>query len=317
MNTREFDAAQAAELHYIDGLSQKEVAEKLHVSTATVSRLIREAREAGLVEISIKRPANTMVGAERKLEQTLGLKSARVVAGDAASDSSTRRELGAAGAELVRQHLADGGIFGVCWGQATRLVIEQLRPITTAPVDVVQMIGSAGTHSRNIDGSELTRLAAHALGGTYDILNAPLVVDDSSSATLLLNQSAIKEVLQKAKRANVSLLGLGSAAIGFSALQRAGYLSASQVKKARDAGAVGDVSGILINQAGKPVFQEFSSRVIGLNLEQIRRLRNTIAVAFGQEKTAIISAAARSGLIRELVTDLPTAQALLSIDSKE
>ncbi len=46
----------AARLHYLDGHSQIEVAKRMEVSTATVSRLLGLAREEGIVHIHVTDP---------------------------------------------------------------------------------------------------------------------------------------------------------------------------------------------------------------------------------------------------------------------
>ena len=47
-----------AELYYRDQLSQQEVAERLGVSRSTVSRMLQQARDEGIVQIEIRRPSS-------------------------------------------------------------------------------------------------------------------------------------------------------------------------------------------------------------------------------------------------------------------
>lgn len=55
----------------------------------------------------------------------------------------------------------------------------------------------------------------------------------------------------------------------------------------------------------------WSERRIGVGLDELRGMSNVVGVAGGVEKVAAIRGAIRGGLIDALVTDEPTAQALL------
>lgn len=68
---------EAAWLHYECGLSQKEVAGRLGVDKATVSRWIRDARKRNIVSVSVTPPG--LSGLEMRLRQTFGLTRVRVI----------------------------------------------------------------------------------------------------------------------------------------------------------------------------------------------------------------------------------------------
>ena len=311
MSSRLDTVAEVATLHFIDRMDQKEIAERLHMSRSTVSRLVHEALDSGVVEITIKHPLPRESALEDRLLRTLGISHAWVMSGHADIQPSGSDRLGSLGASALSQRLVHDGSLAVCWGRSTRRVIEQLTPAGDKNLRVIQMIGSSGSKNQLTDGVELTRMAAHALQARYELLNAPLVADDVASAASLKNQSAIRHVLDDAQRADVALLGLGSIDRETSALHSSGYLSTEELSLAQSLGAAGDVSGILIDSSGQPISSEFSSRVIGLDVEHIRALPYTLAVAHGAHKVGIIRAAAAGGLISGLVTDEPTAHMLL------
>lgn len=54
-----------------------------------------------------------------------------------------------------------------------------------------------------------------------------------------------------------------------------------------------------------------NERVIGLDLEQLRRIKRCVGVAGGKRKIAAIRGAMRGGYINVVITDIHTARALL------
>jgi deoxyribonucleoside regulator len=306
------DLAQVAEMHFIQRMDQKVIATKIHASRSTVSRMLKEAVDAGIVNFKINHPLARNTELETELLRKFGLREAWVSEVDSAITKEELKIIGQLGAKCIDQQIPETGSLAICWGRATKLVVENLRSDPNKKVHAIQMIGSLGTSDSTNDGVELTKLAARRMGGTYELLNAPLVVDDEASALSLLRQSAISRVLDAAEAADCALVGLGAINLDTSALVAAGYLSSEEVSDALELGAVGDVSGILIDADGQEVTSEFSSRVIGLKLPRIKNIKITVAVAFGTDKLKIIRAAAMGKHIDILITDSSTAQNLIS-----
>ena len=68
-----------AQLYHLQGLNQDLIGRQLGVSRSKVSRMLKEARERGLVDITIRYPARFSLDLERQLESELGLREAVVV----------------------------------------------------------------------------------------------------------------------------------------------------------------------------------------------------------------------------------------------
>ncbi|MFD0865644.1 sugar-binding domain-containing protein, partial [Tessaracoccus lubricantis] len=92
----------------------------------------------------------------------------------------------------------------------------------------------------------------------------------------------------------------------------AGVTTDAEVAEFAARGAVGDMLGEWYDADGRVVETSWSERRIGLGLDELRGMGNVVGVAGGVEKVAAIRGAIRGGLIKALVTDEPTAHALLS-----
>ena len=75
----------ALTLHYVDGLTQAQVAERMGQSHSTVNRMIKAGHEMGMVEISIRSPFQDHLALERELAEISGLRE--VVIEPTASDN--------------------------------------------------------------------------------------------------------------------------------------------------------------------------------------------------------------------------------------
>ena len=81
------------------------------------------------------------------------------------------------------------------------------------------------------------------------------------------------------------------------------------------ASLVGDIGLRYLCGNGKLVDTALDARVIGIELEQLKRVPRAIAVAGGPGKAEAIHAALVGGWINCLITDIYTAERLFATDS--
>lgn len=72
---------EAAKLYYLLDYNQNDIAKKLGVSRPTVSRLLQQAKEEGIVEIKINDPAEDIQQLAKQLEQKFNLKKSNCCVG--------------------------------------------------------------------------------------------------------------------------------------------------------------------------------------------------------------------------------------------
>lgn len=75
--------------------------------------------------------------------------------------------------------------------------------------------------------------------------------------------------------------------------------------------AAGDVCTRFYDDDGEPIDYPGLDRQLSIPLEVLRKVPVSVAVAVGHEKVRGIIAGARAGYVNELVTDIPTASALV------
>lgn len=309
--------AQVASFYYCDELTQDAIAAQLGLSRIKVYRLLKEARQEQVIQFTIDWPLQRETVLERALCAAFGSQEALVLRSSPQDAQHTLQRLGGLAARYLEQTLQDGMTLTVCLGRSTYEVINAIRPGFQAKVHVVQALGSMALDAQALDSATLARMLAHKLGGEVTYLAAPSVVDSAEAAAVLRRQRDIQRALHLAQAAQVALLGIGNLDPATSSFVKAGFVSAEELAAMQRQGAVGDMGGQLFTSAGQLFDHPFTQRVIGLQLDEIKRIPVTLAVAAGLPKAEAILGALRTGAINILVTDSETAREILQKKTSE
>ncbi len=71
--------ATVANLYYNSELTQNEIAARMFTSRSKISRMLKEARELGIVEINIREPWERSLDLEQEIKSIYNVKNIRVV----------------------------------------------------------------------------------------------------------------------------------------------------------------------------------------------------------------------------------------------
>jgi DNA-binding transcriptional regulator LsrR (DeoR family) len=307
--------ATVASLYYQLHISQSDIAARLDVSSSTVSRLLKEAHQKGIVEIQIRVPTPRDFELEQRLIKVFGLKDAYVL--KTSSDQANENLLGAIGRLAascigrVIEGLPPGSSIGVAWGTGVHAAVSALPDHYAQNIDVVQLLGGVGALA--IDSPDLARMVAQKLGGRHYDLHAPVLVEYPESREVLMHESAFREAILRAKSVDVAITGIGTVQDEASSFLRAGLLSRSDLSKLRSEGIVGEMCGRFFNIEGRCNGFEINKRIIGIDLNDLRHIPQTFAIAHGLLKVEAILGALRGHYMKVLATDDRTARALLDL----
>ncbi|WP_166979167.1 sugar-binding transcriptional regulator [Paramicrobacterium fandaimingii] len=296
-----------ARQYYEYGMGQAEIAQATGYSRPTVGRMLAEAREVGIVNIQIMHPLERSVSLEQTIRLRYGIQHVRVAPRSAVSDGIV--EVGKSCASLLESVLQPGMSLGLSNGRIHNQMVSELHHMKGRGVTVVQMVGGLSRSTRLLDGDELCRRAAEALGGTSHSLRAPLLARDANAAQALAASPDVARTLELAEGVDVAVIGIG-AGFRHPASVFSGTLTGDTVRTLHKHGAVGHILGRFVDSSGRPVATNLDRRVIGTTLESLRNIPFVVAVAAGTEKAPAIAAALRAGLIDVLLVDVTAAQEL-------
>ncbi|RLF05139.1 MAG: sugar-binding transcriptional regulator [Thermoprotei archaeon] len=309
--------AQVASMYYEADLMQGEIAKRLDISPSTVSRLLQEARDVGVVEITIHYPWKSSTELEEQIANRFDLRHVKVLSSRGQPYTKMLQGLGVLAARYLESILSAGMTLGISWGTALHCTVKALRPARRFPIMVVQMIGAVGTSDPMIDGPDLARQLANLYEGEYRYLYAPLIVADPHAKEVLLQQDQIRQMLEVARQADVALVGIGSPLPEVSSLLRAGYLTREMLPQLQKRGVVGDVCARHYDIHGQIADIELNQRVVGIELEDLHHIEQVIGVAGGAAKAEAILGALRGHHVNILITDDTAAEKLLALAEEQ
>lgn len=293
-----------AKLHYESDLSQVEIARRLKVSTATISRLLRKAREEGIVRIEI-RDLRTPAEIERRLLDRLGLRDVAVV--DAAEAGSLAALAGPVGSILRDAGLGAGSVLAIGWGRAVRDVIAAGLPRLPGVI-TIPATGGMEQPAPHFQVGEFVRIAAEQMGGTPRFIHAPYLPSNAWRKALL-QDATVADHVALWDRVDAAIVGIGVPHAVDPGPGRL-HLTSSEQALAR---AAGDVVRHYFDSDGRLVPWDGESRLIAMSPAQLRAVPRVIGVAASPIKAGAILGAVRAKLINVLVTDARTAQAILDL----
>lgn len=315
MDEREEVLATVASLYYSLDQSQSDIARRLGVSTSKISRMLKEARDSGIVEIRIRTPIPRDILLEQALIDAFELRDAIVLLSGTEREEETRQQaLGEIAATWLKRalpNLPPHATIGVAWGSTIYDTVAALPNLADQSMDVVQLMGGVGTHS--VDGPDITRILAAKLGGRPFDLHAPAFVERASAREVIIAEPAVRDALGRARDVKLALIGIGAVQDKNSAVLRAGMLQRADLANLRAQGAVGEIMGRFYRADGDSSGLEINDHVIGLDLDDLRTLPITIAVARGPAKVDAIHGALRGQMVNVIATDDATARAVLEL----
>ncbi|CAB1057892.1 Deoxyribonucleoside regulator DeoR (transcriptional repressor) [Olavius sp. associated proteobacterium Delta 1] len=295
-------------LYFIKGFTQLQISQRLNISRMQVQRSLSKSKKEGLVRIQINDPRTTCFEIEDDLKSRFSLVDA-VVVPTPREKNGIKSALGYAAAAYLLRHVSDNQIIGVGWGTTLDKMSRFISGKSRQNIRIVSLVGGSGKKAEE-SPYEVAFKFADALKAPCYYISAPAIVDSPASRSILIEEKSVNHTLNIAKSSDLAILGIGNADED-STLIEAGLLSSQEIKKLRAKGAVGDICAHFYSLQGQPVDQGYMNRVIGLGLQDLRKIKTVIGIAGGKNKVAAIFGALTGGLVDVLVTDEQAAENIL------
>jgi DNA-binding transcriptional regulator LsrR (DeoR family) len=296
---------QASRMYYELGETQNAVADRLGVTRPQVSRLLKRARAEGVVEIRIVDRATAESPAGDELRRRFGLQAVHLAPTLSGPEDLTRRIVGRLASQVLRASVRDGEIIGIGDGASVGAVADALADAAT-PVRATVVPLAGGYWSTGPERDPFRRIA-DAFGAQPHGLMAPGLLDDAATKRALEAHAGVRAVIDLWGRLDVALYGIGGRSWGVASL---GVEVAAALD---DAEAVGEILIAPFDLRGTFVCPALRERVLAFDARGLGSVPTSIGVGSGARKVRPILGALRTGVVRTLVTDVETAEAVVGL----
>lgn len=307
MYDRETMLAKVAMMHYENGYTQTRISKELGISRPTIAAFLKEALEKEIVQIIISHPNKDIFTLETKLQDKYP--DTKILIANP-SNGNKKEAVGLAAAQLLESLLPDVNSIGIGWGTTLAELVDAINFKKFSHVSVLPLIGGMVTSDVQYHSNYLVTELAQKINGKADFLYAPAISDSYETKLAFEKIDAIQNVLTAAKNVDLALIGIGNPLIN-SNYREHGHLSSEEIEALTKEDAIGDIITSFFNTDGDLVNTELSERMIGLDVRDLQKIKQVLAVATGNEKTVSTKLVLEKTLATHLVIDQELAISIL------
>ena len=303
MQSEKILISEVATLYYKKNMTQQEIAEALHLSRQTVSKLLSDAVEEKIVEIIIHDPEKDCKELEERICATFGIRKCVICSVSGRNESVHRLMTVQAAVDYILPIIKKGNQkIALSWGRTIQELIQNLPEISTIGNTVFPLFGATDNKNSYFSSNELARKLADKLGATPKFAWFPYLADSDEDSLLLKQFGYYKRMQDMWNTADLAILGIGNTEILDIFGKTFGY---SDIH----CQAIGDVATHFFDKTGR--FINLYRNSLCASVENIKNAKESVAIACGKEKAEAIAGALRTKMIDTLITDEYTARRVL------
>lgn len=299
-------------MYYDQEYNQQQIADRLHLSRPKVSRLLKQARKVGIVQISVVSPTENFIELENTLEDKFELKEVLIVETDPqASDKVLKKQIGTAAANYLQRTISNDDIIGVSWGTTLEALVDALPPKEIEGTHVIQALGGIGPPEDKAHTTDISRRLSQLLNSRLTLLPAPGIVGSADAKNILLSDRQVKTALDLFSKIKTLYVGLGAIETNPVLEPGSHEISDSLYNEIINSEAVGDIALRFFDTHGNSINTKLDELTIGITIEEIKNVDTVVGIAGGPQKVKVIKGALSGKLIDVLITDQLTAEILI------
>ncbi|MBU3179802.1 sugar-binding transcriptional regulator [Clostridium psychrophilum] len=296
-------------LYYMQSMTQNEISKTLGISRPTVSRLLKEAMEKGIVKIEIQESEQSNYeDLESSIEKKYGLKEV-LITND--NEEGLTSDLGCMAAKYLERIIRNTDIIGVSMGTTVKEIGRFVSKGSNVDAMFVPLIGGVGQIGIDIHPNEVAMSLSRAFNGKFKLLHVPAIISDTDLIEKLKEEKSVSDVLEYINKVNISIVGIG-APTEKSTMMASGYFDKEKLENLKRLNAVGDICLQFFDINGNSKQFKDNSKVFGSHLEDIKNIDRVIGVAGGDEKVEAIIGAINGRFINVLITNYSCAKLIFN-----
>lgn len=309
--------AKIAYMYYEQELTQAQIAKELAIYRTTVSRMLSQAKASGLVEIKINHFDASLFELEEQLKRTFNLTAVELVSTESNTSEEVKEErLATAAGAWIRRQLTDGMTIGLSWGASVGEAVNKIESKQLSNITVVPVVGGPSHINSRYHVNTLVYELARKLNGNSLFVNATVIQETKELAEGIFNSKYFYDLKEAWQQLDLVIVGIGGP-LSYHKSQWRDLLSPADYAELKLREAVGDCCCRFYDSYGKELTGELSRRTIGLSLEELAKVPQSVGIARGIFKARSIVPLLKKGYLKTLITDQETAQEILRLNERK
>jgi len=300
--------------YFLEGLTQSQIAKELYLSRPKVSRLLKKAKETGIVNISINYTSDRTEYIKDELTKRFAINNVRMVKTQN-NYSDTLVEIGKYAADVMSNVMFDGMTIGISWGHSVRNAVSQMKKLSYDDIKIVELFGAISYDMGESDILSIGTNLSNKIGAKFYPIPAPIFVQNTEARNALVSSPIIKNSLEMIENCDLILTGLGVVETEIPQTLWDIYVEDETKERILNKGGVGFLCAHFFDQEGDFLDLNINKNIIGIQSETIGK-QKMIVVAGGERKSKAILGALRAGRIDTLISDEDALLKVLELDDK-
>ena len=197
--------------------------------------------------------------------------------------------------------------IGIAWGRALYATLKYLPPDPLiSNIQVYTLLGAAYNEPQ-LQPNLMAQLLLNAYNGSMHVMNGPYLCYSELLCAEIKKDASIAWTLNNVHSFDLCIVGIGAKPSKSSYF----HFDDTIVNELTHLNAVGDICGNFITAKGEPCISSISSRILSIDIQNLKRCKNVVGIAYGADKVPAIIGALSGGYIKTLITDHATARELL------
>lgn len=286
--------------YYVNNLTQQQIADQLGIPRLRIIRLLEKARQTGIVQFKV-REENSYLSLAHEISTAYDIRDVFIV--PSAGNAIERNEsIAQAAALYINNRIGDNAFINMGYGDTASRILNHLANTLEKKVSVVSLTGGVNYYLPNTRSS--------IFSAKLYLMPAPFMMSTAEMATAVMNEPAVREIVEMIPLASMSVVGIGGLDDN-ATLLRNGLFTKKDLLVLSMQGAVGDVLCNFYDINGQPIDSQYNGRLVTTSIEKLAERNNVIGVGAGPHKVNAIIGALNGKFLDVLITDNETAELIL------
>lgn len=296
-----------AKMYYEEDLTQNEIAKRIGVSRPLVSKMLSDAKEAGIVSISIKSPFATDEFLMEEIKKIYNIQGGMVIP-HSDTDYLTDQVILNNVISYIDTNLKNYKKFGLGWGKTISDLVQKM-DFSEKKMDlegyICPLVGNISMPTKEFHSNELVMMFSQMTKLKPSYLFAPAFLSSEQEETLFINIENYKNIEKLWKKLDVVILGIGNhpSVPDLATASRFG-------DKLHKEKAIGNILSYYYDKNGRFISgdNDFS---IKISLKDLKKVKQVIGICSSKTNKEAVIGGLKTGLITHLIVDEALAKEII------